>query len=321
MSSFVEDGFKIPKNVYPFLDQISNFEKKPIVTDLYFNFSQADPEVIKMIEDFFKFPTLKEALKNTFGISSPRVCDFVNQNMIVKDNSKHIGLNLNYFLSLSSLYYIFLNQEKPNHDGFLKALGNHHVISLLCQLYNHRVQLQGFMKTLNEDQKLQILEKSGLYDEVTDTLAMYFQRDDYFQSILDGIPFERKNTFQKVHDVLAKHLAKIKQEDFVLEQEKKRPKLSQLSKINEEYHFILPRTHHDLVNWGAELGHCIGSRHYAEKAFLGHAILLGVYNKKNQLKYTLEIISGRIVQAQGVSGTRPDSRLMSDLEKALKEVA
>lgn len=323
--SIVKDGFKIPKNLYPFLDQISNFEKKPIVTDLFFPFGDADPQVIKMIEDFFKYPSLKDALKNTFGISSGKVCDFVNNNIIVRSNPKQIGLNLNFFLSLSTLYYVFLNQEKPNHDSFLKALGNHHVISILSNLYNHRVRLQGFMKNLTEDQKLQLLERSDLYDEVVDMINMYFQRDDYFSKILKDLPVERRDTFQKIHDEFAKHLAKIKAEDFTLLQEKINPKLYDLVKepINKEFFWKVPQTHHDLIDWGAELGHCIGGRDYAMRASQGRCILLAIYKKeegkKTQLKYTIEIINKRINQAQGVSGSRPNAQLLSDMEKALQK--
>ncbi len=316
--SFLIDGTKIDVKDYPFLKALSAYEKKKIQTSLFFDFQDATEEVVLEISSFFCHESLKKALKERFGVSSPNVTSFVQEKLFEIEEDK-ILLNLNYYLAVDVLAHCFLKQEKPNHNAFIKLLENHKVLSILAPLYNYRLQIQSFLnKNFTEDQKVVLLEQSNLYDEPEDTLAMFFNHDDFFVKYLENKSFKDKDSFKKCHDLMSKEMAKLKSKNFVINQEKFFPKIANLKSVNKEYGFVNPSSHHDLVEWGQTLGHCIGSRHYAEAASMGRTLLMGI-EKAGEIKYTLEIKNKALVQIQGKSGTRPMNSLLTQIKERLEE--
>lgn len=308
-----------PKN-YPLLQGYAKSKKLPIKTSFYFEIDNADEVLVQEIEGFFKHSSLKEALKKYMGISSANITSFINDHMFT-ETEEAIELNLNYYLIVDVLATLFLHLEKPNPDDFLKALSQRKILATLAPLYNRKLQLKKFLdENFSEEKRLEVLENSSYRDQVGDLLSMYLQNDSYFKEFLVKKSFKEISSLAKCHDLLASQMSKITEKNFSLLQEIHYPKLKELQDkvLVDDYYLVVPQTHHDLITWGNILGHCIGSRHYAEAASKGHSILLGIANK-NRLQYTLEINNKFITQIQGQSRSYPARKVESKLREELKQ--
>jgi hypothetical protein len=106
----------------------------------------------------------------------------------------------------------------------------------------------------------------------------------------------------KIHDGLCSLIEKKDIAGFELKQDsgyfkKVIPKLMKFK----EYDIKIPKTNHELMDWGNILGNCIGSDHYAKDSLKGRILLIGLF-KNGVLKYTVEIDQkGEILQCEGQS--------------------
>jgi hypothetical protein len=315
----LQDDKIIPTDKYPLLRGYEKSKGKVIKTSFFFSIEDVDETTEQEIEGFFKHTSLKEALKKYMGISSSKITSYINQTMF-SETPESIELNLNYYLIIDILSTVFLRQPKPNPDDFLKALSQRKLIAMLSCLYNKKLQLQKFLNdNFSEEKKLELLQNSSRNDQVSDLLGMYMQDDSYFKEFLSKKNFKEISSLAKCHDLLAAQMSKITQKNFALKQETHYPVLKQLDNkiLIDDYYLIVPQTHHDLITWGNILGHCIGAKHYAEAAYKGQSVLLGIANK-NRLQYTLEINQKFITQIQGQSRSYPSKKVEAKLREELK---
>lgn len=307
----------IPKN-YKFLWDIAHQTDKPLKTRLYAEIN-LEPDLAREIEEFYLQPSLKEALQKQFGISSPVFIKTVYQTLIKEDDTK-ININSNYLLLFDFLSKIFIKQSKPNHSLFLQAIQDRNVLANAMVLFRQRIRaLEILKKHFSDSQILELIsDPDSNANTISDTFAMYLTNDEFFNKSLNKLKYNEKNTFGKIHDVFAKQIQYMKNPDFMLQQESLSPALNLINDHSYKFQFIIPANYHTLIDWGNQLGHCIGSKHYALKALKGECILLGV-SEENKLLYTLEIINGHMVQIQGKSGSAPHSTLNSEIQSALKK--
>lgn len=317
---FLKDNTIIPTKDYPLLQGYEHSTKKPVKTSFFFSIEDLDEVIAQEVHDFLKHTSLKEALKEQMGISSAQITSFVNQ-VIFTETKDCVELNLNYYLIVDVLATIFLQQAKPNPDAFLKALSQRKLIAMIAPLYNRKLHLQKFLNdNFSEEKKLEILQNSSRQDQISDMLSMYMQNDEFFKEYLSKKSFKEIASFGDCHDLLAMQMSKITQENFDLKQETHYPVLKNLDNqlFSGTHRLVVPQTHHDLVVYGNLLGHCIGSKHYAEAAYKGKCVLLAIVDN-NRLKYTLEIVNKHITQIQGQSRSYPPKEIESKLRKTLED--
>lgn len=317
---FIDNNVDLTNTDYPMLRDYAKAKKKPIKTSHSFNMNDLDEALCEEIHQFLSHKSLKDALRESLEISSPQICDFINTNMF-KETETQIELNLIYYLIADTTAQIFIRQEKPNPDGFLRVLAQRPVFAMLAPLYNRRLQLQKFLNdNFSEEKKIEVLENSTRKDEVTDLLNMYMQDDQFFKTYLEGQNFRQLSSLRHCHDLIAAQLQKLKTVNFQLKQETHWPAIKELHNkvIYKDFYLVVPDSHHDLITWGNILGHCIGGRHYAEQAYKGQSLLLGVADK-SRLRFTMEIRNKHIAQIQGVSRSAPDRELQKAIDKALIE--
>jgi hypothetical protein len=324
---FLQNDVIIDTKNYPLLDGYCSASGKKMKISNNFSIHELHPAIADELDKFLKESSLKTALKKSFGISSPPITEAINK-LMFSETKEHVEVNFNYWLIFDMLSTLFLKQEKPNHSDFLKFLTqfytNRTVLATLAPHFNLKLQMQKLLNdNFTESQKCEILNNSTYKDEVKDMLAMYLQNDEYLNNTLKMNEFKNINNFRKIHDIFAKENAKLKTKDFSLNQEQWYP---QINKLNEgegkakNFQFLIPKSHHVLIDWGQTLGHCIGSRHYATDASMGKCLLLGIATKSENIDYTLEIRSRRINQIQGFSGTRPNATTMKELEIILRKL-
>lgn len=313
-SSLIKDNEEISSKKYPLLAIWTNFKPFPVKTNWYFNVDDMDSILIEKMESFFQEHSLKDALIKHFKIASPKINDFINKELIHEENNNWI-INLNYYLILDMLKAIFLEQEKPNYDGFLKTMSNNRAIAILAPYYNIREQIKSFLNdNFSESQKVSCLLNSQIDCELIDVVNMYVVHSEHMKEALKKVSWVNKDNIKKCHDIFSAENSKIEQKNFSLKQET-HYNISNLinEKMSNGEYFVSPNNFHELIQWGTLLGHCIGSLHYSKKAANGDSLLLGVFNKKDQIKYTLEISQKKLIQIQGIAGTKPDNRLMSNI--------
>lgn len=320
---FLENNIILDTTNYPLLDSYAKAAGKPLKLSHTFGLSSLHDGIALEVDTFLKQTSLKSALKEAFNISSPAVTAYINRLMFI-EKSDCVELDLTYWLSIDIVSHIYLKQEKPNSSDFLKFIEqfktNRKIIAMLVPFYNQRLQIQKLLANFTEAQKWDILQNSQSGDSLKDTLAMYMQNNEYLENILSQKDFKELNGIQKIHDVFSRENAKLRSVDFDLKQETFFPKLLELEKLsNNAIHFTLPKSHHVLIDWGSQLGHCIGSRHYAVSAMQGECILLGIGKCSSKIDFTMEIKGRRICQLQGLSGSSPNNEMRSEIEKILKQ--
>lgn len=304
---------------YYFLNEISKYSGKKVISECFFEMNLC-LELEQEIEQFFKTKGLPESLQKHFGIKSPL---FVKQvyATLIKETEKNIIVNTNYYLIFDVLSKLFLDQQKPNYSLFLQAIQKREIMAQAIIMFDQRIRVAGFFReNFTDTQIFELLCCPLNLIALTDTFAMFFQNDIYFKEHLSKISFNQKNTIQKIHDIFSREMKKIQSQDFLLNQELQTPILIDLQSelIDSNIKFVCPNNYHSLIEWGQDLGHCIGSKDYSIKALTGKSILLGVFIN-NELKYTLEIGNQTLIQIQGKSGTRPDDLLLDKIKNRLRK--
>ena len=292
-------------------------EKSEVFLDSYFEQEQElSEDMLELIRKFLSYGSIKEALKSHFKIKSSQVVNFCQDNMIRK-NGNQVCLNVDYFCIIESLSYIFSRGDKFNHSDFMEVIKSHKTLAVLSPFYSEARRLDKFLKdNFTPSQIKTVLLNTQEYAEIRDLTGMYFQEEELYKRVLKNISFKDKQDLVLCHDILAEHVKNIKLENFELKQETHYPQISELGGLDKEYSFSIPKSHKDLVVWGTELGHCIGAKMYADQAYNGVSLLIGI-KKEDQIKYTLEIRNRKINQIQGFSRSRPSDSLMKKIKQEL----
>jgi hypothetical protein len=86
------------------------------------------------------------------------------------------------------------------------------------------------------------------------------------------------------------------------------------------YGVKLAEENHDLIRWGAMMGHCVGGGSYAKEAKQGETIIMAI-TKDSEPSYCVEVSpKGEIVQVQGKSRSTPNPEVMKEFVSELKKL-
>lgn len=122
------------------------------------------------------------------------------------------------------------------------------------------------------------------------------------------------NKIGELHDYYSKEISKLRHADFPLNYSKR---ILELDNINlENLKIIVPKTNHQLIDWGKKMSNCIGS--YGERATERERVLLGIF-KENELVYNIEIYGKRINQFYAKYNQHPEETDYEIVKKYLEE--
>lgn len=90
-------------------------------------------------------------------------------------------------------------------------------------------------------------------------------------------------------------------------------------RIGENIQLFLPKTNHELIDWGAELKNCLSDVEYSESVYDERCTIVGV-KEFGVLKYCLEISYGVIHQAKGVRNSPMPKEMLRVIKKDLSPI-
>ena len=320
---------------YPLINDLAKFENRSI--DLVPGF-----EDIPKVESFFKNKSIKDALKKRYGTESKQLTASFTEKLFSRKDNEELGtktatVNPACFVSADILKDIFLVGDKPNFSDFVevfKQLDKSEDFGINRSYEKYQVMGKKLSKFLNlnfqpNQIKEILLNKEKLnddysydFDDTNDIIDMFFRHEKEFSVTLKNTPFKNLNSLEKIHDVLSAEIEILDQSNYELNQEKHYPKLLNIPKIElpQGYSIKIAKENHELIRWGAMMGHCIGGGSYAESAAQGECILLAI-NQDDTPKYAVEISDrGEISQVQGKSRTVPDKPVMEAVVAGLKKI-
>ena len=85
----------------------------------------------------------------------------------------------------------------------------------------------------------------------------------------------------------------------------------------DDYKIIIPTNNHQLIQWGVEMGHCVGGEDYQEDTANGDCLIVGLA-LGDKVKYAVEVRDNELVQVLGKSSCEPKPLVYSSLIKALE---
>lgn len=104
-------------------------------------------------------------------------------------------------------------------------------------------------------------------------------------------------TWRELHDNLAKDLSRRGVQDQPIEKVKLAEKIDKVA-LPDGYSLILPKSTHELIDWGRDMGHCIGS--YIHEAVQGESVFLGIIKDKKMIgNAQISVKQNRLVQIFG----------------------
>lgn len=311
-------------NNYPLIDDIFKYEKLNVSLGEGFN-------EVKDVQKFFKNKSLKSALSQRYGISSSRLCSIFTKKLFVRDENK-VFIDLSFLQKVDLAY----NLVSKNTSDFLEVLekdsASFESLSSDIMIYNDYKDVEEKISSLvkmlskiyNSNQIKNVItdDKIEFEDSVDDIINMYNEYPLEMDLIFKRTKFSEINSLQKLHDFLAKETNSLEQENFKLEQESHKQELKKLSKVKmpSGYGIKLAEENHELIRWGASMGHCVGGGTYAREVKQGKTIIMAI-TKDKEPKYCVEISpEGRILQVQGKSYTVPALPIMEEFVKELKSI-
>lgn len=320
---------------YPLINDLAKFENRSI--DLVPGFDD-----IPNIQPFFKNKSIKDALKKRYKTESKQLTASFTEKLFSRKEHEESGrkfatVNPKCFVSADILKEIFLGGDKPNFSDFVevfKQLDKDEDFGINNSYQSYQVMGKKLSKFLNQNFmqnqiKEILLNKEKLNDDYSydfndtnDIIDMFFRHEKEFSVTLKKTPFKNLNSLEKIHDVLSAEIEILDQENYELNQEKHYPKLLNIPKIElpQGFSIKVAKENHELIRWGAMMGHCIGGGTYAESAAQGDCILLSI-NHEDTPKYAVEISErGEISQVQGKSRTVPEKPVMEAVVAGLKKI-
>ena len=292
-----------------FVDKVNEYKELP-----FFSYAQL-PENMKQI--FRTEPTLEQLCKDYFGDTGKNWQKFVLDELLNEENKT---------INDKILMYGVIFKDRIKSNNFKK-------------LYNEDV-LKDFFNNPHQriaQPRLHILNQ--VFEHFTEKKIVNFfnkgYKAEYLEIILDKYPVVSRvhnigaNKFLTIKDLkefVEREARKIEMgEDFPLCLEVHFPALEKIkNKYYEEFDMtcIIPQTYHELVQWSATMGNCIGQgTGYGKRASEGKTLLIGFSKNKNpedykpeDIYYNLEISNGVIRQfeakQQRSRGVSPEHKKM-----------
>ena len=279
-----------------------------------------------LLHSAFKENTLKEAVKQTTGVTSSKMIKFIANNLIFNKRQQVNSTVMNSGVAdrLISQGFNEVPLDAPTFETrstFVKTEINFHIfdkVGFLSEVLGSVDYVYKFIEQRNE----MLIDKYDRYPEV----AIKFLKENFtpkkllnlllqnydINDVKDAaqqceayndpqkipyrlrtkyknginIPKNFKN-FKELHDKISAQYNEIKAE----EKNKEIPYTEDEFKLHgyskKEVEFVLPAEGKTVVEWGQKFKHCIAS--YIDRAAKKECVLIGV-KVKGELKYTMEII-------------------------------
>lgn len=290
-------------------------------------------------EEFFSHSSIKDALNERYGVSSPRLVNIISKRLFNKKGS-HVVINCSILHKGDVLKKLFLESEK-NESDFLDFMEKDiHTLDKVCDsllgktnqwmrgmynfdgFVNNKIDGLDVFKNFSQSQVKGILqEKVDLIENqfvVIDTFKMYQEHPAYFNNLIkETKPKVRSVT--DLHDWLSIESTKMATKDFPLRQEEHVPNILKINgkELLDGYKIKVAESSHELIYWGNKLGHCVGNGSYAREALKGQTNLLCI-TKNDEPAYCVEFRGNQIVQIQGKSRRSPEDPLLESFLKEMK---
>lgn len=248
---------------------------------------------------YFREQRLKILIKKCFGNSGKQITNqilgFLHNKSAPKDKCNIFNIGL-----------LFKNILTPEiiSQNLLKLVD----LSISLDLNPGNIQRQRkFWKLLSMPKRLSVLNDMSPIFYYKDTVQMF----NDFPGIV--FPKDAKDLLE-IHDYYAKEVNKLKHPLTPFPYEEKDLRLN---KKIEDFEIKLPLNNHELVSWGQDQHHCVGS--YAKKVLTRQIFILGVF-KNQELKYCIEYDwrKRNILQFLGKYNAPPEENDKILIEKELK---
>lgn len=159
-------------------------------------------------------------------------------------------------------------------------------------------------------------KESATQWEVMDVLRMFKNlNENYNANYAPGQLTAR--SWRELHNDLSRDLSRRGVRDQPIEKVKLAEKIDQVE-LPEGYSLVLPRSTHELIDWGREMEHCIGS--YTQEAVQGHSVFLGIVKDKTMIgNAQISVKQNRLVQIFGKRNRYLDKEILEVFSRGLIE--
>lgn len=171
-----------------------------------------------------------------------------------------------------------------------------------------RSTVRRFLKRFSEDTIIKwVSAEYGSW--VTDTARLFNLIPAEMRAEPDGM------SLIEYHDLLSEIHRKLVTEDYKLRFKDPIYKID--GAIVQDWQIVVPKTNHELIEWGNQMHNCIAS--YASLD-MGNTVLLGLRNRKeDRLEYCLEVSSRRLRQFKAKYNADASPEIVDVVGKVLKD--
>lgn len=226
-------------------------------------------------------------------------------------------------------YKLFIKDKvKPNHGLLFNLLNSNDALQNFNQMQEatrgRNINLAGMFGFFNDEQVYRLASGGGHDRYLMQDLVLMVsdcQKREFFEFIQET-PFNQINDFKKFHDELNRFKNKYRHPNFKLKQDVTFPGLKEIDgkMILEKFQVKVAEDQHQLLDWGNQLSHCIGTASYGRDAKAGRCILLGFFDG-NEIVYTAEISTkGEIRQFRGKCNKEGPANLKKQVVELLKNL-
>jgi hypothetical protein len=149
---------------------------------------------------------------------------------------------------------------------------------------------------------INFLESATNKHQLTEIGYYYVQVKHQFNIDIQSMNFV--NDCNTIHAYLEREYKRIQNPIFMLNNDVEIEALDDVELAH--LRFMVPKTNHDLIEWGQIMSHCVGT--YGEYVKKKERQIIGVVDKNtNEMVYTIDIRKKKIVQFLGKRNSQPES--------------
>lgn len=209
-------------------------------------------------------------------------------------------------------------------DWIISLLNNHKGLLVRPIGVAQREALRALFKALTPAQQKRFLnglmhdpaKKEKLVADwiFTDTLRIFKRLNEEYNANFAPGQIASKS-WKELHDDLNRDLSRRRVRDQPIEQVSLAKKIDKVV-LSDGYSIILPKSTHELIDWGRNMEHCIGS--YTNEAVQGDSVFLGIVKDKQMIgNAQISVKNKRLVQIFGKRNSYLDQNTLEVFSKAL----
>lgn len=208
-------------------------------------------------------------------------------------------------------------------DWIINLLNDHKGFLVRAMPVAHRPIFRAVFKALTPAQQKRFLNglmsgdkgKDNVRDWIfVDTLRQFKRlKEEYNVNFAPGQITAK--TWSEFHDDLTRDLSRRKVRDQPIEKVSLAKKIDKVV-LSDGYSLVLPSTTHELIDWGRNMEHCIGS--YTNEAVQGDSVFLGIIKDQKMIgNAQISVKNKRLVQVFGKRNSYLDKNTLEMFSKAL----